>query len=105
MFNDKDGQPLTNTIFIVQYEYDLQGSFITIPCNSILLFLGGSFNNGTIILNNTLVLPHMLEYSKYMNCAIKGSFAKGQTFYSDGVIKVWNGSSWNSLDVSNYEGI
>jgi hypothetical protein len=36
----------------------------------------------------------MLEYSKYMNCAIKGSFAKGQTFYSDGVIKVWNGVSW-----------
>ena len=105
MFEDKNGQPLTNTIFIVQYDYDLQGSFITIPCNSILLFLGGSFSNGTVVLTNTLVLPHMLEYSKYMNCAIKGSFAKGQTFYSDGVIKVWNGSSWNSLDVSNYEGI
>ena len=94
MFEDKNGQPLTNTIFIVQYDYDLQGAFITIPCNSILLFLGGSFSNGTVILTNTLVLPHMLEYSKYMNCAIKGSFAKGQTFYSDGVIKVWNGSSW-----------
>lgn len=94
MFNDKDGQPLTNTIFIVQYDYDLKGGFITIPCNSILLFLGGSFNNGTVVLTDTLVLPHMLEYSKYMNCAIKGSFAKGQTFYSDGVIKVWNGESW-----------
>jgi carbohydrate-binding DOMON domain-containing protein len=57
MFMDESGQFMDNTIFIVQYDYDLNNKFISLPINSVLLFLGGSFKNGTLILNNTLVLP------------------------------------------------
>lgn len=36
-----------NTIYHIQYDYDLQGQTISFPENSILKFEGGSFNNGT----------------------------------------------------------
>lgn len=38
----------TNSIYIVQYDYDLNGSIINVPTGSILDFQGGSLNNGTI---------------------------------------------------------
>lgn len=37
-----------NTIYIIQYDYDLNGQTITIPEGCILQFEGGSFNNGTL---------------------------------------------------------
>lgn len=45
----------TNTIYIIQYDYDLQGETITIPEGCILQFEGGSFNNGIFIGNNTII--------------------------------------------------
>ena len=42
-----------NTIYIIQYDYDLQGAEITIPEGCILDFQGGSLSNGKIIGNNT----------------------------------------------------
>ena len=41
-----------NTIYIIQYDYDLQGETINIPENCILDFQGGSFSNGTVVGNN-----------------------------------------------------
>lgn len=41
-----------NQIYIIQYDYDLRGKTITIPDNSILWYLGGSLNNGTITSNS-----------------------------------------------------
>ena len=46
----------TNTIYIIQYDYDLQGDEITIPEGCTLDFQGGSFSNGTIKGNNTAIL-------------------------------------------------
>lgn len=37
-----------NTIYIIQYDYDLNGQTITIPEGCTLLFKGGSINNGTL---------------------------------------------------------
>ena len=38
-----------NTIYIIQYDYDLNNATITIPSNSVLKFEGGSFSNvGTL---------------------------------------------------------
>ena len=37
-----------NTIYIIQYDYDLNGAEITIPTNCELKFDGGSLSNGTI---------------------------------------------------------
>lgn len=38
------------TIYIVQYDFDLNGEVIEIPYGSVLDMRGGSFNNGTIML-------------------------------------------------------
>ena len=38
-----------NTIYIIQYDYDLQGAEITIPEGCVLDFQGGSLNNGTLL--------------------------------------------------------
>lgn len=46
---------LSNTIYHIQYDYDLNGSTIVIPDNCVLLFKGGSFKNGTITGTNTSI--------------------------------------------------
>lgn len=45
-----------NTIYIVQYSYDLNKQTISIPEGSILLFEGGDINNGTINCNSTIIV-------------------------------------------------
>lgn len=45
----------TNTIYIIQYDYDLQGETITVPEGCVLDFQGGSLRNGMIIGNNTAI--------------------------------------------------
>lgn len=44
-----------NTIYHIQYDYDLNGETITIPEGCILQFNGGSINNGYILGNKTIV--------------------------------------------------
>lgn len=44
-----------NTIYVIKYDFDLKSSKLTIPSNCVLEFEGGSFNNGTIIANNTAI--------------------------------------------------
>lgn len=42
-----------NTIYILQYDYSLNYQTISIPDNSVILFEGGSINEGIIQFNNT----------------------------------------------------
>lgn len=44
-----------NTIYIIQYDYDLNGQEVVIPEGCILQFEGGSINNGTINGNNSII--------------------------------------------------
>lgn len=44
-----------NTIYIIQYDYNLNGQTITIPEGCVLLFEGGSVSNGTLIGTNTII--------------------------------------------------
>ena len=44
-----------NTIYNIQYDYDLNGAEITIPEGCVLDFQGGSFSNGIIRGNNTII--------------------------------------------------
>lgn len=46
--------PGRNTIYVIQYDYDLGGQTIKIPSGSILLFEGGSLSNGTIDIGNNV---------------------------------------------------
>ena len=42
-----------NTIYVIQYDFTLDGKEITVPENCVLKFEGGSLSNGTLIGNNT----------------------------------------------------
>lgn len=69
------------TIYRIQYDYNLQGQTIQIPENCVLFFDGGSISNGTIVLNNTLVLPQCLDIAKNIKCNISGNYQNGQIYY------------------------
>lgn len=42
-----------NTIYVIKYDFDLNGQTITVPESCILEFDGGSFSNGSIVWNDT----------------------------------------------------
>lgn len=44
-----------NTIYVIQYDYDLNGQTITLPAGCVLKFDGGSLKNGSIVGNSTSV--------------------------------------------------
>lgn len=54
-FTNEDGTEKTNTRYIIQYDYDLNGATLTIPEGCVLDFQGGSFSNGKIKGNLTLI--------------------------------------------------
>ena len=68
-----------NTRYIIQYDYDLDGSTLSIPEGSVLDFQGGSFKNGTISGNfkiNTI--------EKSLLCNVNGSILNKLDFYDTG---------------------
>lgn len=99
MFFKQDNiSPNTNTIYIVQYDYDLGGKTITIPSDSVLVFDGGSFSNGQIILDNTLVVPPTLDLNDvFKSITIGGTYKEGQTIYKDKYLQYWDGNKWCKL--------
>ena len=103
MFFKQDNiSPNTNTIYIVQYDYDLGGETITIPSDSVLVFDGGSFSNGQIILDNTLVVPPTLDLNDvFKNITIGGTYKEGQTIYKDKYLQYWDGKKWCKLQDTN----
>ena len=44
-----------NTIYKIQYDYDLNGQTITVPVGCVLKFDGGSLSNGTINFGSTII--------------------------------------------------
>jgi hypothetical protein len=43
----------TRCIYVVQYDFDLDGSSVTMPADSIILFAGGRITNGTLVGSKT----------------------------------------------------
>lgn len=82
LFQKAINQP--NTIYIIKYDFDLNGKALTIPENSILWFQGGSLNNGSIYLQDTAILG-AFEFADMGNVKLYGSFNTGQvmTFSND----------------------
>lgn len=65
-----------NTIYIIQYDYDLNGITLTIPANCILDFQGGSFKNFTsIVYNNTLIKADLYKIFEIGTIIDKGLYA------------------------------
>ena len=73
-----------NTVYIVQYDFDLDGKVISIPKGCTLWFQGGSINNGTIYLQETAILG-AFEFADMGNAKLFGKFNTGQvmTFSDD----------------------
>lgn len=89
-----------NTIYIIQYDYDLNGQEIEIPKNCVLQFEGGTITNGTVTLNNTKILPQGCNITDYITATISGTYKEGQMLYDSSLkkMKLWNGTSWVNLD-------
>ena len=59
-----------NTIYIIQYDYDLQGAEITIPENCVLDFQGGRLSNGIIVGTGTTLKSEPILI--FHNCELSG---------------------------------
>lgn len=87
-----------NTVYEIRYDFDLNGKTIELPENCILDFRGGSITNGTLVLNNTLVLPFGYIENDILKCNIEGTYKEGQMFFNreDGYFLMWDGNEWIS---------
>lgn len=52
---------LPNTIYEVRYNFDLEGTAVTIPDNCVLQFNGGSISNGTLNGSNTNIIAPIVR--------------------------------------------
>lgn len=66
---------MLNTIYIIQHNYDLNGTKIIIPKGCVLDFQGGSINNGIISGNNTKTINFT------SNCTLDGLFTEKYTLF------------------------
>lgn len=64
MFEDGQGEPLTNTVFVIQYDYDLSDETITIPDGCTLEFDGGRLKNGKVDFNSCIIQAQDKEIFK-----------------------------------------
>lgn len=72
-----------NTIYVIQYDYDLKEANINIPENCVLQFDGGSLSNGTIVGNNTNWLnPDGSLVTKVIFASKLNDFTKNNTIYN-----------------------
>lgn len=68
-----------NTVYIIQYDFDLDDKVIAVPKNSTLWFQGGSLNNGSIYLNEAPILG-AFRLSEIGDVKLFGDFSLGQVF-------------------------
>lgn len=71
-----------NTIYIIRYNYDLNGAEITIPEGCVLDFQGGSFSNGNLNVNITTKVINPKIYSITINNT-PDKIYKGSNIYVD----------------------
>jgi hypothetical protein len=65
----QDMMPTEDTIYILQYDYDLNGQTIIVPDNSVILFEGGTVSNGNLNFVNTTLVA---ETQVFKNVALEG---------------------------------
>lgn len=62
----------TNTIYVIQYDYDLNGATLNVPSGCTLHFDGGSVSNGT--LNGSYTIIEGGNYQLFYNITFSGTF-------------------------------
>lgn len=86
-----------NTIYHIQYDYDLQGATITIPSNCILLFEGGKLTNGEIAGDGTSVIKNYIDdRTLFVN---KIGFCEKLNTQVLNVLSL-SGVKWNGFEIS-----
>lgn len=63
-----------NTVYVVRYDFCLDGATITLPKNSTLKFEGGSINNGTIVGNNSCIISDIDKTILGKDLVIEGTW-------------------------------
>ena len=94
-----------DTRYIIRWDYDLDGKAITIPANSVLMFDGGSFYNGTVYINGAGILPDYDALAGTQNMTVEGYPKAGVVRWdADNERPVWStGSKWvNALGGDNF---
>lgn len=62
-----------NTIYYVEYDYDLDGQTINIPQGCVIMFSGGTLSNGTLTCNDTLFVSN-LYYDYFNTVSLTGDY-------------------------------
>ena len=72
-----------NTIYVIQYDYNLNKQTITIPSGCVLLFEGGSISNGNINFVNTNI-TNLNNSTIFKNVSLSGSISSELSPYMFG---------------------
>lgn len=80
----------TNTVYEIRYDFDLNGATINIPEGCTLKFEGGSFNNGNIVGNETVLKA---SSTKIIDCTLQGIFNAPEAY-----IEWFGGKADNNTD-------
>ena len=83
-----------NTIYVIQYDFNLNGQEITIPEGCVLDFQGGSFNNGILVGKDTFISSDL--YTIFNNVELEGTF-KNKCLNAE-----WFGLSVNAVNNSPF---
>lgn len=94
---EPDELSLEHTIYEVRYNFDLQGQTITLPEGCVLLFKGGTLNNGTIVCNYTNIIG-INKFEDGGTATFSGSFSKGLMMAFEDTIMWYNGSEWKKIE-------
>lgn len=71
----------SNTKYIVQYDFDLNGKTVIFPENCILSIDGGSISNGTLVGNNTVLLNVNKADNILNNVTLSGTWGPDENPY------------------------
>ena len=81
-----------NTIYILQYDYNLNKQTLSVPSGSVLVFEGGSISTGTLSGNNTIIIAE--PYNIFKTIGFAG------TFNIEKVIPEWFGAKGDNSTIN-----
>ena len=89
----QDQMTETNVKYVVKWDFDLNGSSLLIPANSTVVFDGGRFKNGEVLVNAAKIYP---DYNSILGNGITayGMPAEGTFYYNDNKPLWSNGTIW-----------
>lgn len=70
----------THSIYVIRYDYNLNGKTLQIPFDCILKFEGGHITNGTICFNNTTIDCHYKD--AFCHISVEGEIANNEVWLS-----------------------